>query len=1172
MKITVCFKSRSAKAGLLTKTLLVMRLTAALLLITCLQLTASEGRAQQFNLSEKNVPLEKIFKEIRKQTGYQIFYKNELLKNIPRLDVDLKNASIQEVLDFCLRGQGLTYAILDHNIVIKPREPEQLTPAVTVPSFDVGGIVKDEKGHPMQGVTIKCKHTNGTVTDAEGKFSISATTGDILTFSHIGYSSRQYKVTEGQAIIQVSMQIEPAQLNESVIIGYGSQERRSLTGSVGSYKPSDEIGQLPLSVDEAMVGKIAGVLVSPSSGVPGSATAITIRGISTLNTNGNSPLIVVDGVPIYGIDQTLNTADFSVGNVPQVGFGGTNVDHNYSQPSTFEKNPLATINPDDIESIEVLKDAFSTAIYGSRGAAGVILITTKKGQAGKMKINADFSTSASHFIKLPDLMNGNQYAGFYTAFYHDMDSLNAIGNPYYTPLNYKFPVGINTNWLRASTRTAVSDDANIAISGGNDRGSSYYLSGGYLGQQSPVINMNYTRYNTRIRFDQKVTGGFSIGTDLNLTYADNNALNAQEIFRAAVLKAPNQPIYNADGSYNWGQGTNPIAPQSDLNPVGTARTDQNHSIDTRTLGNIYGQLKLNPWLTLRSEFGVDWLNSDAYMRESNKPNTPGGFGNETLQFLRKWVVNNTLTVNKTLGIKQTLNGVVGQSFETSTENTSSIWGRDFLNDQIYSITAASETGVQNALEQQWAMISYFTRMNYAYDQKYLFGVTYRLDGSSKFAENHRYVGFPSFSAGWVVNRESFMKELNFIDQFKLRSSLGFSGTDGGGGYYGNQGQYVLNVYGSTYAGQPVINVSQPSNPNLVWEKTQTYDFGTDIALWNSRLTLTFDYYNKHINNAILPSAIPAYLGFTTQVQNLAELNNRGVEFTLNTQNIRHKDFQWNTSFNIARNRDMIERLHKVDAEDLAQQIEYDGGRYWLAGQSATEFYMYKWVGVNPQDGNPLWGSTNGKNQETPFPADPSYANNYLTQRVPMGDAMPKFFGGMDNNFIWKGWELDVFFSFSYGNKMFNGAKATLYNYTQSTSQDAQVNNLSPELLNYWRTPGQITNIPALINASNSYGSGFFGSTDYTLGTDISRFLEDASFLKLRNITLAYHVDKKFIRRLKYFNGIKVYIQATNVFILTKYSGLDPEVSAFGSSALNSGYDELTIPNPRTFTAGVKVDL
>lgn len=1175
MKITVCCKFRSTKPGLLTKTLLVMKLTAVLLLITCLQLSAREGHAQKINLTEKNVSLERVFKEIRKQTGYQLFYKNELLKNIPKVNVDLKNASIQEVLDYCLLGQGLTYAIIDRNIVIKLKEPEKLGSAIKLPRFDVGGIVKDDKGRPMPGVSIKNKRTRGgCVTDAAGQFSISASAGDIITVSYVGYTPRQYKVTEGQSTIQVAMTIEAVELTESVIIGYGSQERRSLLGSVGTYKPGNEIGSLPLTIDNAMTGKIAGVLVSPSSGVPGSATAITIRGVSTLNMTGNAPLIVVDGVPIYGIDRNNNTANFGLGQTGQFTFGGTQVTSDYDpigqQRSQFEKNPLASINPDDIESVEVLKDAFSTAIYGSRGAAGVILITTKKGHEGKMNITADVASSMS-VQKLPKLMNGDQYAGFYTNYFHAKDSIGAIGNPWYWPLNYKFPKGINTDWLKAVTRHALSTNATLALSGGNGKGS-YYVSGNYTHQQSTIINNDYARYQMRVRFDQHLSKIFTVGTDMNLTYTDNNALNAQTVYRAAINKSPNQAIKNPDGSYNWGKGTNSVGPSTDLNPVGTANTYKNYSTDNRILGNVYGDLKLAPWLSFRSEFGIDWLNGESYSRDIVKPLTPLGFGNETLTQYHKWVTNNTLTINKNLGSRHNINGVIGQSYEASTESSSSIWGRGFLNNDILSISAASQKGVQSALEQKWGLVSYFSRMTYAYDQKYLFGVTYRLDGSSKFAANHRYVGFPSFSAGWVVNRESFLRNATAIDQLKLRSSIGFSGTDGGGGYYGNQGQYTLNVYGATYGNGTVLTVSQPANPNLKWEMTKTYNLGLDLSLWQSRLTFTFDYYNKQINNAILPSAVPGFMGFTTQTQNLADLNNRGLEFTLNSRNVHTRDFTWTSSFNISRNRNIIQKLHKIDPTDLARQIESNGGRYWLEGHSATEFFLYPWAGVNPQNGNPLWKGTDGKTSEKPFPTTWVTDPNYIAQRVASGDAMPQWFGGLDNTFTYKGFELDAFFSFAFGNKLFNGAKANMYNYTQSSYGGAQINNLSPDLLNYWKTPGQQTNIPALLNASNNASAGFGSTYDYTLGRDISRFLEDASFVKLRYVTLAYNLPRNTITRVKVISSLKIYVQANNVFTITKYTGLDPEVSAYGSSTLNAGYDEQTMAAPRTFTAGIKLGL
>ena len=1174
MKITICCKPRRALAELLTKTQLAMKLTA-LLLLTCLQLSAKEGHAQKVSLTEKNIPVEKIFKEIRKQTGYQLFYKNELLKNIPRINIDVRDASIEEVLDYVLRGQGLTYTIIDKNIVIRLREPEKLAPAAPSPRFVVEGIVTDEKRHPMQGVSVKNKRTQaGMTTTPDGRFAVSASAGDVILVSFVGYATQQYKVSEGMAPIEVVMHIEATRLSESVVIGYGTQERRALLGSVGTYKPTNEIGSLPLSVDNAMVGKIAGVLVSPGSGVPGSATAITIRGISTLNMTGNAPLIVVDGVPIYGIDRNNNTDNFGVGNVQGFAFGGTQVTNDYDPSGQlrmqFEKNPLDAINPDDIESIEVLKDAFATAIYGSRGAAGVILITTKKGKEGKMSVLANVATSVS-VQRLPKLMTGDQYADFYTGYYHAMDSINAISNPFAWPYNYLFPKGINTDWLKAVTRDAISNTATLALSGGNGKGS-YYISGNYTHQQSTIINNDYTRYQSRIRFDQHLSDIFTVGTDINLTYTDNNALNAQAVYRAAINKSPNQAIRNPNGTYDWGKGTNPIGPSSDLNPVGTANTYINYSTDTRALANAYGELKFTSWLSFRSEFGIDWLNGRSYSRDISKPMTPGGFGNETLSPFKKWVTNNTLTINKGLGGRSHLDGVVGQSYEASTESSSSIWGRNFLNDDILSISAASQKGIQSALEQKWGLVSFFSRMNYAYDQKYLFGVTYRLDGSSKFAANHRYVGFPSFSMGWVVNKEHFMDRMTAIDQLKIRSSIGFSGTDGGGGYYGNQGQYTLNVYGATYGNGTVLTVSQPANPNLKWEKTQTYNLGLDLSMWQSALTLTVDYYNKQIRNAILPSAVPGFMGFTTQVQNLADLSNTGLEFTLNTRNLKGRNFQWTTSFNISRNRNIIQKLHKIDPTDLAAQIEENGGRYWLQGHSATEFFMYQWAGVNPKDGNPLWMGTNGKSTETPFPVNSSYDSNYLTQRVASGDAMPKWFGGLDNTFTYKGWEMDVFFSFSLGNKMFNGAKATLYNYTSSSFSNAQINNLSPDLLNYWKISGQQSSIPGLINASNNANAGFGSSFDYTLGRDISRFLEDASYAKLRYVTLAYNLSTKTVKRMKYLSSLKIYVQANNLFTITKYTGLDPEVSAYGSSALNSGFDELTLAAPRTYTVGIKLGL
>jgi len=1186
MQIVVYCKMPFRKGVLPAKTILIMKLTALIILIATLHVSGKTF-SQKVTISGKDLPLSRVFKLISKQTGYEFLYDAQLLRSTHPVDLDLRDQTLTDALNISLKNQGLTYHIKYNTVIIGEGAVQAPTLPSTVDSLpgpiETRGRIMNEKGEPLAGATIIVKGTDKAVmTDNDGRFVIPLKARKaVLIVSFIGYASKEIIISGEHEIPATLLQRSVKTGEEAVVIGYGTIARKNLTGSVASYKPGNEPGALPLSIDNAMVGKLAGVYVAPSSGVPGSANAITIRGISTLNTVGNSPLIVVDGVPIYGIDKNLNTTNFGAGNVQQFAFGGSLTQSDYDASgqlrNTFEKNPLATINPDDIESIDVLKDAYATAIYGSRGAAGVILITTKKGLQGKARIDADVATTFNRPFKLPALMNGDQYAGFYTAYFHAMDSVSAIGNPYYFPRNYIFPKGINTDWLKAIIRTGIGVNANIAVSGGNDRGT-YYISGGYTDQQSYIINQDYKRYQGRVRFDQHMSQQFTIGTDINLTYAYNNALNAQTIYRDAILKSPNQSVYNPDGTYNWGKGTNPIGPSSDLNPVGTARADKNYTTDTRVLGNVYAEFKPVSWLALKSEFGVDWINTTAYSRQISKPQTVGGVGNQTTEPLRKMVTNNTITINKTLGGKSNINSVIGQSFETSDESTNTIWGRGFLNNNILSINAATQKGIQTSLEQQWALVSFFGRLDYQYDQKYLAGVTYRLDGSSKFAANHRYVGFPSFSAGWVVNRESFMKHFTMIDELKLRGSLGFTGSDGGAGYYGNQGQYVLNVYGATYGNLPVLNVSQPVNPNLLWEKTKTYNLGLDLSLWQSRLGVVFDYYNKTINNAILPSALPGFMGFTSQVQNLADLSNRGLELTLNTQNIVTKDLRWTTNFTISRNRDIILRLHKIDQADLALQIEQNGGRYWLQGHSATEFFLYRWGGVDPKTGNPVWVGADGKPSQAPFPIAKDAQGNYLSteqylsNRVPMGDAMPKFYGGFGNDLTWKGLELNIFFSYSYGNKMYNGSKATLYNYTQASYSNASINNLSPDLLGYWKTPGQQTSIPAIINASNYANPAYGTSFDYTLGRDISRFLEDASYIKLRSLTLAYNLPASAMRSMKFIHNARVYVQGDNLLIITKYSGIDPEVSAYGSSALNAGFDELTMPAARSFTVGIKLGM
>lgn len=859
---------------------------------------------------------------------------------------------------------------------------------------------------------------------------------------------------------------------------------------------------------------------------------------------------------MYGIDKDNNTTNFSGQNYAAAFNGKVTGALTQNDRETFERNPLALINPEDVESVEVLKDAYATAIYGSRGASGVILIKTKQGRLGSPKMGVQFSTALSSPFSEYKLMNGDQYADFYNDYFAARKQ------------TLTFPKGVNTDWREKIEKTGHSYNASFNVSNGNEKGN-YYVSGAYTKEQPYIVNNDYERYQGRVNLNQHLNKALNVGTNLTLSSTNNAALSANLLYGDAAIAPPNKPIYDDFGNYVWNNWKNPLISgvARDLNPVGYTATTTNYITDNNVVGNIFAELDVSSWAKLRSELGVDWETSRAYSRFTSKPKIPGGLASETNTWRRKWVVNNTLNFNKRLGLHG-LTGVIGQSFESSTENSVNVTASAFPNDMVLSLNSAGSRLFGNALEQKWALVSYFGRFNYEFKNRYFLGATYRLDGSSKFSADRRYVGFPSFAAGWDLSKEHFMEQFTFVDQFKLRGSVGLSGSDGGTGYYGNKGIYANLPGNATWGSDIAIVPTTPNNPDLKWETRTKYNMGVDISLFRGAVNVTADYYSERTKNAILSFPIPSFLGFPTQPQNIGELSNKGVELTVNTSNINKNGFKWNSSFNITRNVNKIVKLYQknglTDPIVLAGNLEKSTGRFLLEGQSATAFNLYEWRGVNPANGNPQWSDVDGNITEKNVQLA---ANGGDKNRKNLGDAAPKFFGGLDNTITYKGIELNAFFSYAYGNKMINGSKAYLYAYTS-----LEANNLSTDLLNYWKTPGQQTDIPALLNASNSQTIGGVtnpSGTDYTLGRNTSRFLEDASYIKLRTITLAYNFPVEKMKKIR-VAALKLFVQADNVLIITKYSGIDPEVSAFGSSSLQMGRDEFTMPAPRTIRAGVKV--
>lgn len=1004
----------------------------------------------------------------------------------------------------------------------------------------ITGHVMDENGRPIDMATVGVLGTTrGTNTDAAGSYAIAAAPSDTLVVSFMGYERQKVRVGSRTRINVVLRQSHKAiRMIDVVATGYSKQERRDLTGSVSSVNLNNDVSFQ--TVDQMLQGKAPGVYMSTSSGALGSANVLTIRGVSSI-MGDNNPLYVIDGVPIYGTDRSSNSVDVSGGSIPAVSMGGTqtgggSLQYNMDLKYNFEKNPLATLNPEDIESIEILKDAFATAIYGSRGANGVVLVTTKKGSRERPRINVNYSLGLDRPMGKLSLLNGREYSAFYQE---------------YLP-GSNFPALYNTDWIDAVTRTAVSNNLSASFSGGTQK-TTYYLSLAYSNSESYVINNDMQRYSGRFNVNTALSSKLNLGASVSISRLNNNALQAPEIYRAAIKKAPNLPVHDEDGSYHYGFSPNTKGDADCYNPVAMAYINTDKSEDTRTLGNAY--LEWNPisWLQWRTELGTDIYNVFSNIRKGELPASLVGVvsnqATETTNNNTKWLINNTLNVNKLLG-EHYLQGVAGQSYERSKEHYNAVAGNDFFSPDLQGVGAAQSRRVMSAYTQRSALFSLFARLNYQYRMTYMAGITYRLDGSSKYNKNHRYLSTPSFSLGWRMSNEPFFKRaFPFINQAKVRGSFGLSSKDGNNSYYGAQATYVLNSL-TTYGNLNYLQMSQPGNENLNWEHTYTWDAGLDLEMFNSRLRLTLDFYYKKTTNMLFPSNLPYYTGYTTENQNVGDMRNMGLDVQIISDNIKTKNFYWQTIVNLSRATNKILKLNVFGSQLDELNSSY---KYYAEGKPLAQWYLYRWKGVDPETGNPLWQYADGTISTTPPAANWSSSQE---NKFVYGTSLPTFYGSVANNFSYKDWELDVFFTYAVGSHMMNATRATLLTYTQ----DAY--NLSSDMNRRWQIPGQKTDIPRLNNAS------IIGAYDYTTSIATTRFLENNSYLRLKSLTLAYNLPQKLLKRIGFVNRVRLHLTLTNLFTITGYSGLDPEVSAYGSSAVNSGYDNSTMPQSRSYQFGL----
>jgi TonB-linked SusC/RagA family outer membrane protein len=984
----------------------------------------------------------------------------------------------------------------------------------------VTGIVKDGSGQTVPGATVVLKGTaKYASSDLDGKFSIAAPKDFPFTLqvNITGYEQQEIDIYE--------LSDEPSEivlktanvLDEVVVIGYGTQKKGDITGSVSSV-PQLALKQPISSFDRALQGAAAGVQVTQVSGQPGAAVSIRIRGGNSI-TGGNEPLYVIDGFPVYN-----SNGDASAGVT--------------AGPSI---NALASLNPSDIESIEVLKDASATAIYGSRGANGVVLITTKKGKAGQNTLTYDAYYGSQKILKKVDVMTSAKDWGILK----NEARANSGKAPYYTQDQIN-NLGEGTDWQDEAFRSASIQNHQISLTGGDDR-TRYAISGNYFKQNGILLNTDFERYSGRVNLERDFSSKFKVGVNLTASKITAQVANAG-IVNGLLSMPPAVNVREANGKYTYqSEFETPLG-----NPIATLEKEVNRTKTYRLLGNVYGEYTFFEGLVAKVSFGTDIINnkqnryipSDIYQGANSNPTGKAYVGTK---FASTWLNENTLSYSKTFSNKHSFNVVVGytqQAFETESATAGS---QAFISDQLeYNDLGSGSVYTQpESGSSAWALNSYLGRINYSIDQKYIFTVSGRADGSSRFGKDKKWGYFPSAAFAWNISREDFLSSYKTISNLKLRLSAGVTGNQEIGQYFSlaTLGSNTYFFGGQTYIG---FAPNRIANPDLGWETTAQYDGGIDLSLYKNRINFVFDAYYKKTTNLLLNVPIPYTTGQSTALQNYGSVENKGIELGINTENFTGP-FSWNTNFVFSMNRNKVLTLG-----DGADYI-ISGANIAQVGQPLGSFYGYQTNGLF-QTGDDI-ANLPTINPATTKPGDRRYVDvngdGKITQaddRTLIGNAQPKFLGGITNTLSYLNFDLSVFLQGTYGNKLFNQNRQQLELLTGQQ-------NASTAAYERW-TP---------TNPTNDVQRAF----EDPAPVNTSRYVENASFLRLKNITLGYNLPKSIASKI-HSSQIKVYVSAANLATWTKYTGFDPEVSRNEQSTLGQGIDYSIYPSSKSFLAGLSI--
>jgi len=975
-----------------------------------------------------------------------------------------------------------------------------------------GTVTGDEDGQPVIGATVTVKGTTvGSVTDVNGKYQISAAQGSVLEFRFVGMKTKE--VTVGTSdVVNVILEYELLGFDEVVVVGYGSAIKRTVSGAITKVDTKG-LSEMPTaSFESAIQGKTAGVFIEQASGKLGEAVKMRIRGSSSVSAD-NQPLYVVDGVPI-------TSESFSSGN---------------NQPTS----PLADLAMSDVESIQVLKDASAAAIYGSRASNGVVIITTKKGKKGATKFNVDYTTGISEPSRLMEWLNADQYLELFN---EAMDNVSDEDGYVWGWLPKediwdmfvpRWNEGYDTDWQKEAFQQGALNRINVSASGGNDF-TTYYTGISYDKNKGILRGNNMTKFSGRLNLDQKATDKLSFGLQMNLIRTEMDRVENDNAFATPlqlIAQAPVTPVYDPDtGELN----TETIY----YNGLISLRDAFNNQTVFRSLANVHASYNIFKDLSFRSEFGTDIMD----LREKNfwgrltiGAGPAGEAQNRSVRVVNyNW--ENYFTYTKRFDVHD-VNVVAGMSYQESNTTGSNVEGKGFPTDDFHNIANAAEATAFSSFDEGHSYLSYFARANYKLSQKYLFTLSGRVDGSSRFGIDNRYGFFPAASAGWIISEENFLSEIkNVISYLKLRASYGITGNSGIPDY-----AHLALYTGVNYAGRNALQPTQLQSRELGWENTAQTDIGLDFGFFNNRLTGEVDVYYKKTTDLLLFRTLPSTSGFEGVWSNIGELENKGLELALHSNNFVGS-FKWTTDFNIAFNRNKILNIN-------GPEITPNSINYVIEGQPIGVFKMRKFAGADPDNGDALYYISENSNETT--------SNYNLAGDIVVGSPNPDFTGGLSNYMEYMGIDLNVLISFVYGNEVFNGGGRY-----QSANAD-WFDNQTVDQMDRWQNPGDITDVP---QARLGDGNGTSNS---------SRYLSDASYMRIRNINLGYNIPLRLISKIK-LSSMRVYAGVQNLYTLTSYKGWDPEVNYTGTgrSTQNTniiqGYDFYTAPQARTYTLGINL--